>query len=421
MFDITEDQLGHRRKWIPPRLDDAFWSDETYAPIAAIAPNAGLTKEQEGNLGYLMGLVLVGFLRREQLATEIASSFDLSREVAEALAKAIDDSVLAPFRCDIDRIYSPPGPVPANSPWFSDHGTDGQEHLRSAFDVITSVTDVSACNLTVEELEKELAKLRRRHGSELRLVQLAWRELARAEEYDPETVIFVSDQTYHDIPAVRAMIQSASRHLNVPVEVEEKEPTADEIRVATATKHLRTALFTLIEANEHLVKYSAAFRRGYARRTTVSNADLRASEPELRRQINQAWQEIAAAERLDKHVTLGRTEDDESEMDVPGARSFAYALNGELHMALDSTQAARESFELALRARETDHSHFMLGGICAELGQRDSALAHFRRCIELAPDGTFASAAIGAIDILQADPQRVARSGCLGGLFSALR
>lgn len=367
----------------------------------------------------MTGLVLLGFVRRDQLGSEVAGSLGVSATLADDLAKAVDESILAPFKRDLDRIYCPPSAVPSNSPYYA-YPSDGTEHLRSAYNVITAVTDVSACDLSMEELEQELAKLRRRHGGELRHVQLAWRELALAEELDAEAVIFVSDQKYYDIAAVRSMVRSASTYLNVPVVVQEKRPTPEEERTEAAKSHLRKAFSILREANDHLVKHAAAFRRSYAHGSTVSDTPLRASEPEIRRQVNLAWQEIAAAERLDAHASLGRggEDDDSSEMDVHGMRELTYGMNGELLMALGAIQQAKDSFELALRIRETDHSHYMLGLICAQLGQRASALAHFRRCIELDPDGSHATDAVGAIDMLHMEQSQNGRPGCLGGLLS---
>jgi hypothetical protein len=47
MIEVTEDQIAHRRGWIPARLDDAYAANQTYMPIEEMARSAGLTIEQE--------------------------------------------------------------------------------------------------------------------------------------------------------------------------------------------------------------------------------------------------------------------------------------------------------------------------------------------------------------------------------------
>jgi hypothetical protein len=90
-----------------------------------------------------------------------------------------------------------------------------------------------------------------------------------------------------------------------------------------------------------------------------------------------------------------------------------YETAGMLHTCADRLAAARECFELALRLEEHARLRLLAGMVCTKLGQRDSAMVHLGRCIDLKPNSELAATAKALIaELPTAEQLRTRSSGC---------
>jgi hypothetical protein len=220
VLNVTEQQLMHRRAWIPKELSTAYWADGTFDPISRIASASGLDDDQQQTMTVLAELFMIGFIRSDLLSNELARTLSVSVAIADRLAIELNQQIFAPYKVIIDRVYAPPGRVPSSSPIFSDAGTDAEDYLRSAFELMAYALKPNELNSTTARIRQDLPRLHQIYGN-LHPIQLAWRAIEKSAGFDrTEVIIFVSDSVYYDLPDVRRMILAASHSLHVPVRSE---------------------------------------------------------------------------------------------------------------------------------------------------------------------------------------------------------
>jgi hypothetical protein len=104
---ITTQQARQRFTTIPPRLQDAVFSEQTAEIMDGIAQQYHLTDEKAAGVGKIASYVLLGFLHPEDVAREIQAQVALPAPLAADISKSLDAKIFAALRDDLIKVYAP--------------------------------------------------------------------------------------------------------------------------------------------------------------------------------------------------------------------------------------------------------------------------------------------------------------------------
>lgn len=104
---ITKEQAQTRFKTLAPVLRSAIFSVQTAESVARIVEQNTLPKEKAAQMAEVAGLVLLGFLRAEDVAPEIQSRLGVSGQSTRSIADALNSKIFSPLKVEIDRAYEP--------------------------------------------------------------------------------------------------------------------------------------------------------------------------------------------------------------------------------------------------------------------------------------------------------------------------
>jgi hypothetical protein len=111
MLKITKTQYIERWDALPPVLREAMFSPANGEMIWRVGEEHHLKEEQIATIAGICGNIVMGFLHPEDLAKEIKTDTGVDERLAQAIAREIDRKVFSPLRSEIEKIYSPAGPV----------------------------------------------------------------------------------------------------------------------------------------------------------------------------------------------------------------------------------------------------------------------------------------------------------------------
>ena len=106
-MNISIPQARQRFKILPQSLQDAVFSTQTSEITSKIATQNHLLEDKLPLFAEAIGLVLLGFIHAEDLAKEIQDHVKLDLAIAKNLAEEVSKKLLAPFKADLDRAYTP--------------------------------------------------------------------------------------------------------------------------------------------------------------------------------------------------------------------------------------------------------------------------------------------------------------------------
>lgn len=108
MSKDTEDQKikDNLSRIIPSSIWKVFESEETAVKISEICFKNGVTDEKKiEGIAYRVGLVLLGQLSLEDLTSAISAITKLSSAVTADISRGIKESVFAPIKNDLEKLY----------------------------------------------------------------------------------------------------------------------------------------------------------------------------------------------------------------------------------------------------------------------------------------------------------------------------
>ena len=111
MLKITKFQYIERWDALPPVLREAMFSPANGEIIWRVGEEHHLKEEQIAQIAGICGNIVMGFLHPEDLAKEIKTSIGIDERLAAAISREIDRKVFSPLRSEIEKVYSPAGPV----------------------------------------------------------------------------------------------------------------------------------------------------------------------------------------------------------------------------------------------------------------------------------------------------------------------
>src|SRR6266481_3951554 len=108
MEPITKEQAQQRFTALPPSLQDAVFSLHNTEIVETICGEADLTGEEQSEISRLVGLVLLGFLKIENLAADIEENAFVPLDVSKEISRKLNDRIFSPLRSDIEKMYGIP-------------------------------------------------------------------------------------------------------------------------------------------------------------------------------------------------------------------------------------------------------------------------------------------------------------------------
>jgi hypothetical protein len=106
---LKEEQLIDRLNSIPSTLQSLVTSEIVFRKVQQIAEaNHLLDAEKVEMLSQLIGLVILGFVSKDNLAQEINQNLHLNYKHAKNLAQEIDSKIFAAVSNELEAIYKPP-------------------------------------------------------------------------------------------------------------------------------------------------------------------------------------------------------------------------------------------------------------------------------------------------------------------------
>ena len=116
----TLQQNRKRFKSLPPMLQDTLFSVQTAEAVKRICDQNHIPSEKIGAIAESVGLVLLGFIHSEELASEIEQRTALAPQMAKELASALNSRIFSSIKPDLEKIYAPveeePAPLPSSIP-----------------------------------------------------------------------------------------------------------------------------------------------------------------------------------------------------------------------------------------------------------------------------------------------------------------
>lgn len=117
MITIIKQQARQRFTVLPPRLQDAMFSEQNAEVIAGIAAQNHLNDERARKIAEVAGWVLLGFIHPEDAANELQECLGIASQVASQISSLLDNKIFKPLRDDLDRVYAPlPHETPPEAP-----------------------------------------------------------------------------------------------------------------------------------------------------------------------------------------------------------------------------------------------------------------------------------------------------------------
>jgi hypothetical protein len=107
MISITQQQSRDRYKVIPPELQDLIFAETTADTFEHIGEENHLTKDKVYELGRIAGLVLLGFLHRDDTRKELQEALGVNPMIANELQNELNKKLFLPVADLLDKVYSP--------------------------------------------------------------------------------------------------------------------------------------------------------------------------------------------------------------------------------------------------------------------------------------------------------------------------
>lgn len=107
MITTTPQQGRDRYKVIPSELQDLIFAETTANTFELIGRENHLTEEKTYELGRVAGLVLLGFLHRDDTRKELQEALGVNPMIANELQNELNKKLFLPVADLLDKIYSP--------------------------------------------------------------------------------------------------------------------------------------------------------------------------------------------------------------------------------------------------------------------------------------------------------------------------
>ncbi len=109
MITISQNQALKRWDALPDTLREALYSEVGSGFLWRTCEAEHIPKEKIYAVSKIAGYVLLGFLHPGDFGLEIKEVLALNPQIAETIAKAINERIFKPLEADLNRIYAPPG------------------------------------------------------------------------------------------------------------------------------------------------------------------------------------------------------------------------------------------------------------------------------------------------------------------------
>ncbi len=210
MVDTTPEQVMHRLRWLPAQLREAYESTALDDTIRSIATAWKFSDETRDKLFRVMGDVFLAFIHPDKIASEIQEALGIEEAAADLLSRQMEKQVFGQYLPLIESYYSPPRPVPQNSPIYAVSGADADKYLDSALRRVAEVEgQIVGHHLSAGRSERNLTEpvmSRSMHDHLRKLLDIAVAEVAYAESLDPDMVVFLSDDEFLNDDGVRRVL-----------------------------------------------------------------------------------------------------------------------------------------------------------------------------------------------------------------------
>lgn len=208
---ITEEVLEKRFEEIPWVLQIISNSDNAKVVSDNIAEEHNLTEEQSLILGQLLGLVFNGFVKREEVATELVDMAELSKVEAREIYTKLNDRIFRHVSNELDKVYFPffeNGFVEQTTSFKNDNKTselpEHDRHLSIGIDSFKQALELLA------EVKEEVEK---RQKTQVELFSICEKSSVLNDEERKEIIQQISNYLY-DI-SVGEYSPALMQHINM--------------------------------------------------------------------------------------------------------------------------------------------------------------------------------------------------------------
>ncbi len=120
MTTIPQEIVLERWDTLPNNLKDELVSEPNSNFLWKTCEAEHIPDERIYDAARIVSYVLLGFLHPGDLGEELAEALTINRQVADSIARAVNDRILNPLKDELDEIYEPPSklapPVPLSEP-----------------------------------------------------------------------------------------------------------------------------------------------------------------------------------------------------------------------------------------------------------------------------------------------------------------
>lgn len=127
MINVSQKQALDRWDVISENLKEAMFSEQNADVLWRICETQHLSEEQIQTIATLAGNVILGFIKPEDLTTEIQETLRIDSRIAQTISREIDQRIFSRIREEIREVYNPITTFPGIKPIT---GTELKKEVR---------------------------------------------------------------------------------------------------------------------------------------------------------------------------------------------------------------------------------------------------------------------------------------------------